>query len=359
MNYKHRLKKLQERLQPLGCDALIIDDPINLYYMTGLELSLGRLVVYADGALLMVDGRYFEACKKHSPFPVELTDTAPFKKRAQSAPFNNFKKVGFDSERTPYNGYEKLKSELPNATLIPVEAPLQPLRNIKDAEEIDLLKDAANLGSEGYDFVLALLEPGITEIALATELEIFWKRKGSKGLAFDPIIAFGPNSAMPHYRPNTTKLKQGDTVLIDIGVNLKHYHSDMTRTTFFGTPDPRVAKIYTIVKEAQEKALSLCEPGTPLGEIDAISRSHIDAAGYGQYYTHGLGHGVGLEIHEFPSIRKTIAATPHPHSNIPLEPGMVITIEPGIYLPGFGGVRIEDTILITHKGHENLTNRPK
>jgi len=199
-----------------------------------------------------------------------------------------------------------------------------------------------------------MLKEGISENELAIELEIFWKRRGSKAIAFDPIIAFGSNSSMPHYRVGQRKLNTGEAVLIDIGVNLNHYHSDMTRVVFFGDPDPKIASIYEIVLKAQELALENCRPGTPIAELDASARTYIEQKGYGENFTHSLGHGVGLEIHELPLIRSQ-----SPGADTQLEEGMVVTIEPGIYLPGIGGVRIEDTVAITRDGYENLTNRSK
>lgn len=361
MLYEARIKKLQESLPSLGCDALIIEDPTNLYYLTGMSLSTGSLIVYGKGALLFVDGRYLEVCKKHSPVPVLLTENPPFKTQLTLSPLNEIKKLGFDTEKTTYKNYLQLKGWIEKGSsikMIPLDAPVQPLRAVKDEEEIKLLKNAGTLGSEGFDFVCTLLKEGISEIEIATELEIFWKRKGGKAMAFDPIIAFGPNSSMPHYRCGPTPLKSGDVVLIDIGVNLNNYHSDMTRMAYFGTPDPRIEAIHAIVQQAQRAALDICVPGTTLGALDAAARDLIEAAGYGQYFTHSLGHGVGLDIHEYPTIRKSKPAGSNPLSQVPLVPGMVITIEPGIYLPGIGGVRIEDTVVITQKGYDNFTNRP-
>ena len=199
-------------------------------------------------------------------------------------------------------------------------------------------------------YVLSLLKEEISEAELALELEFFWKKRGAKKLAFDPIIAFGANSSMPHYRAGLAKLQSHTSILIDIGVVLSHYHSDMTRVVHFGTPTSVIEKIYSIVEEAKARALALCCPGTLVGELDRAARDWIASQGYGERFTHSLGHGVGLDIHEPPTIRDSGL-----YRTLPLQPGMVITIEPGIYLPGIGGVRLEDTVLITENGHENLT----
>ncbi|MEI8124211.1 MAG: Xaa-Pro peptidase family protein [Parachlamydiaceae bacterium] len=338
--YHSRLKQLQKVLD----DALIVSDKTDLFYLTGLDLSAGGLIVHRGGAELCVDGRYIETCRKHSPFPVHLTDTL---KMVTELPI---KTLAFDSTTTSYQNYEKLQKC--GIELVPLDSPLKFQRAIKDKNEISLLKEAGALGSSGFDFLCSLFRERISEKECAVELEIFWKRKGSHSLAFDPIIAFGTNSSMPHYRAGDAMLKRGDTILIDIGVNLNNYNSDMTRMAFYGEPDPRLLEIHSIVQKAQHAALKLCRPGTLIGELDAAARDLIVAHGYGAQFTHSLGHGIGLNVHEYPTIRNV-----EPYRQIALTPGMAITIEPGIYLPDIGGVRIEDTVVITDKGCENLTNR--
>jgi Xaa-Pro aminopeptidase len=357
-HYLQRISKLQHSLDEMKCDALLIEDPINLYYLVGIELSAGKILIHKKEAHLIVDSRYIEACRKKSPIPVILSTNDIIQELLTSKEFSFIQKLGFNSDKTTYKGFIDLRTTLvkigKTIDLVPVSAPVEKLRLIKDEEEIKTLEDAAKLGSEGFDYVCSLLKEGITEAEIAIELEIFWKRRGSKGLGFDPIIAFGPNSSMPHYRVGNVKLKKGVPVLIDIGVNWKHYHSDMTRVVFFGTPDPQIEKIYDVVKTAQQMALDLCKPNVSIGKLDEAARGYITSRGYGERFTHNLGHGVGLEIHEAPTLRNI-----SPHSEVVLKPGMVITIEPGIYLTDIGGVRIEDTVVITESGHENLTKRSK
>ena len=358
MTYHSRLHLLQHTIQESLCDAILIDDKTDLYYLTGLELSAGTLLVHAKGAELFVDGRYLEMCQKHSPFPVTLIDPASLPTQLMKPDYAHIRRLAFDSSKTTYKQHDKFSNALQavaknkSLTLIPLDEPLKLQRTIKDAHEIQALRDAAILGSQGFDFVCTLMREGITEQECALELEIFWKRHGSKGLAFDPIIAFGPNCSMPHYRAGHAKLKLGDCILIDIGVIFKHYHSDMTRMAFYGKPDTRLLAVHAIVQKAQEAALNLCRPGTSLGALDAAARDLIASHGYGPQFSHSLGHGVGLDIHEYPTIKNA-----PPFNTAILVPGMVITIEPGIYLPGIGGVRIENTIVITPDGFEDLTNR--
>jgi Xaa-Pro aminopeptidase len=362
VDYQNRLQKLQKLIAEKNIDLLFIDDPINLYYLTGLTLSLGKLCIPSMGdARLFVDGRYYGQCKQTSPFPLSLKIDNALESYLSSPHFDSFNVFGFDSSRTTYQDYLllqqlidslKTNSARQSLALVPIADPLQKLRSIKDPEEIQLLRTAAALGSQGFDYVCSLLKEGMTEKEVAIELEIFWKRRGGERLAFDSIIAFGANSSMPHYRAGHAKLEKGQTVLIDIGIRCQNYFSDMTRTLFFGNPHPKIAEIYGIVKTAQEKALSLCRPGTLIRDLDKAARDFIADKGYGPAFSHGLGHGIGLEVHEYPSLKNII-----PFDQIPLEKGMAITIEPGIYLDGIGGVRIENTIVITENGYEDLTLR--
>lgn len=337
-----RIKKVQECLEKWGVDLLIVDNPIDLYYLTGQNVSTGRLVIFEAAATLYVDGRYYESCKESLAMPVALLT------KEHPLPSFEGKRIGFDAGFTSYENYEKLSAL--KGERVPLSHPLQSIREVKEREEIAYLRQAAELGSQGFDFVVSSLAEGVAEEELAVELELFWRKAGGEKLAFDPHIAFGANSAYPHYHAGKKRLKQGDLVLIDIGVVLNHYHSDMTRVVFFSEPDPELLNIYRVVHEAQLKALELCKPDTPLAELDRAARGLIEEEGYGAFFLHSLGHGVGLEIHESPTIRKDSSGV--------LKEGMVITIEPGIYLPGKGGVRLEDTVVITQEGFENLTNRP-
>ena len=330
-----RIKKVQFLIKEAKLDGLIVDDPIDLFYLTGLKLSLGRLLVTVDGATLFVDGRYLESAGKKSSCEVRLLST-----------FESKGKIGFDALTTTYKSALELRKNI--SELEPLEGVVRKIREVKEREEIELLRAAAALGSEGYDQVLEWLEEGVCEDEIAIELEIFWLRNGGEKVSFEPIIAFGENSSQPHYRAGKRKLKRGDTVLIDIGVMREGYASDMTRVVFFGPPKSEMKEIYNVVREAHQCAMAECRPGVSMSHVDKMAREVIVSRGYGAYFPHGLGHGVGLEVHEWPSFK----------SEAILEEGMVFTIEPGIYLPGVGGVRLEDTVVITASGVESLTNRP-
>lgn len=354
MNYSQRINIAQKNLQNNACDALLIEEPTNLFYLTGQVLSTGTLLILERGSYLIVDNRYFESCQKKAPCNVLQAEKISLWDLLNSQELTSVHALSFDAENTSFKRYEELQKKIGSKVkLVPLDNPIKDQRMIKDEEEVNILREAAALGSQGFDFICSLLREGIRENEIALELEIFWKRRGSKSLAFDPIIAFGPNSSMPHYRAGHASLHKGMPVLIDIGVNFQHYHSDMTRVVYFGEPDPQIRLIYEIVEKAQKAALELCFPGTSIGKLDETARNLIKSKGFGDFFNHSLGHGVGLEIHEAPALRNK-----SPCKDRLLKPGMVITIEPGIYLPGLGGVRIEDTILITEDGHENLTKRP-
>ncbi|MEX1012338.1 MAG: Xaa-Pro peptidase family protein [Waddliaceae bacterium] len=346
-----RIDHLKNLLSEYKCDAIIVTHPIDLYYLTKQNISAGTLIVTTESAHLFVDGRYFEKCKESLGFKVIEARANNWTKELKELP--QIKSIGFDANTTSYSNYLDLKEKL-NAKLIPVKGIGQNLRLIKDSEEIEKLKKAATLCREGYHHICNLLQEGVTEKELSTALEIFWKQKADAKLAFEPIIAFGTNSSMPHYTPGNVPLKKGDTVLIDIGVELENYCSDMTRTLFFHSANKEIRHIYSIVKQANEAAIQLCTPGTLIKSLDEAARSLIETAGFGKQFLHSLGHGLGLEVHELPFLSPTST-----FGNQTLKPGMVITIEPGIYIPGVGGVRIEDTLVITASGHENLTNLSK
>lgn len=346
----NRIKSLQKRLAASDLDACLIESSVDLLYFTGLQLSAGKLLVHKAAALLLVDGRYFQVAKEKAEMPV-APDTA-----GEVAAFcqkNRVKCLGFDAGHTTYDQFLGLKQSLKKggvqAKLEPSSAFFKLCRLIKSPDEIALMKKSAKLAWKGFLFLQSLLKTGITEKEMARSFEIFCLEQGADKLGFDPIIAFGKASAMPHYRPGNARLKEGDLVLIDIGVVLNHYHSDMTRVLFYKKEDPYLAKLYAITKKAQANALKLCRPGVKLKELDLAARSVMAKEKVEELFVHNLGHGIGLQCHEFPRI-----SSKGEDRECVLEEGMAITIEPGLYVPGKGGVRYEDTVIITKTGHTNF-----
>jgi Xaa-Pro dipeptidase len=228
---------------------------------------------------------------------------------------------------------------------------VQELRLIKDEQEISILKEAAELADYGVEIGIKALKEGITELEVVAQIEYELKKQGVTAMSFGTMVLFGENSALPHGKPGTRRLKPGDLVLFDLGVVVKGYCSDITRTVAFRQVSDQQKEIYEVVKEAQAKALSLCRPNVPISQLDQTARDWIRQAGYGEYFLHRLGHGLGISVHEFPSL--------HERNDQPLFPGMVFTVEPGIYLPKVGGVRIEDDVVITDNGADLLTKFTK
>ncbi len=336
--FSERIARFQAFLKKEKVEGCVIDNPIDLFYLTGLSLSLGRLVVVAKGATLFVDGRYFQMCQQSSPVKVEKSSQEGLKKFLKG-----IKTLGFDSAYTSVDNCDHLQKLFPKK-LKKIRGPLKTIRAIKDADEISALKKSADLLWKGFLYIRKILKEGITEEAVSKKFEVYCLNNGAAGVAFEPIIAFGEGSALPHHRAGTRCLKKGDIVLVDIGVIVDKYHSDMTRTFYYGKKNPQLVAMEKVVKRAHKAALKLCRPGTKVKNLDLAARQEMKKSGMEDLFVHSLGHGVGLEIHEFPRIRKE-----GDDQDVVLEAGMVITIEPGLYLPGVGGIRHEDTIVITPK----------
>lgn len=326
--------RMEKTLKLLGgVDGLLVTNPIDLFYLTGCRLSAGLLLLGSE-TRLFVDGRYFDYCKEKSGIAVSLPDDL--------RSFIGSVKIGFEKDLTSFSLYEEWK----DFDLVPLNPVVRLVRQIKEPEEVEALGRAAALANQGYRHLLPLLREGVTEAELSGRLQSFWFANGGEGASFEPIIAFGENSAFPHHRPSKRRLKRGDLVLFDMGVQFEDYQSDMTRIRFFGDADPEIEKIANIVKGAQEKAFAICRAGITAEELDGVARDHIESFGY--ELVHSLGHGVGLEVHEPPRLKKGGGL---------LEENMIITIEPGIYIPGLGGVRLEETVRVTADGYELITIR--
>jgi len=346
---KKRLQELGNKMHAQGCETCLIQNPLDLLYLTGLPLSAGKLCVHAKETLLFVDGRYLQIAQEKAPMKVCLDEKEAVLTFLHA---HKCKSVWFDGQHTSYEAFLRWKQTVKDIDFVSKSSFFKTLRVIKDDQEIHKMKKSAQLLWQGFQHIRAQLKGGITEKELSKRFEIFCLEQGGEGLAFEPIIAFGPNSAMPHYRSKDVPLKAGDIVLIDIGVIVDQYHSDMTRVLFFQTPDPDLEKYYQINKAAHDAALTACRPGIPIGMLDRAARDVMAAHQVEHLFVHSLGHGIGLETHEFPRIKWD-----GEDKDVLIEPGMVFTVEPGLYVPGKGGVRYEDTILITETGYENFYPR--
>lgn len=344
-----RLRKLFSLFPERKIDALFVSSWPNVTYLSGFKGTESWIFVSPKGLYFITDSRYYEqAVQEAKGFKVLLRDKRSVSEIvSELAKKDRIKRVGFESPIVTYSFYTGLAKNIGSAALVPVADLVESLRLIKDKEEIRLIQKSADIAVKGYHYVRQTARPGMTEREIQGRLEYYTKSIGSERPAFDIIVAAGPRASMPHCQSNETKVKNNDLVLLDMGVVYEGYHSDLTRPIFLGKMSPLHKKIYDIVWEAQRAGIAKAGPGVPASEVDAASRAVIEGYGYGDFFGHGTGHGVGLEIHEAPSVSgrsKTI-----------LEPGMVITVEPGVYLPGKIGIRIEDMILITEKGRVVMT----
>lgn len=347
-----RLRKLRTSIAEKGLDALLLSQPENLRYLSGFTGSSGWLLISEQNAILATDFRYVEQAKGESPdFEIiqtkqELRDWLP-----GSVSDLGWHKLGFEANFISYDSYHKLneaiKTKQVNLELVPTTGIVEQLRSIKEPEELGFITKAVELADIAFEQAKALIRPGITEKEAAWEIEKFLRQEGSEGMPFEIIVASGPNSALPHARPTEKIIRSGEPVLIDIGARINGYCSDFSRTLFLGKADKTFREIYNIVLKAQATAMEGIESGMDASQADRLARSVVEQAGYGDAFGHGLGHGVGLAMHEFPTLG--------PSSSDSLADGMVFTIEPGIYLAGQGGVRIEDMVVLENGKAKVLT----
>ena len=328
---------------------ILITSKANVYYFTGLDSSNACLVLYKDYAVLVTDFRYKEAAKKTG---YNLAIIGPGQ-TMEDVVLDILSSFG--SEIVAYEDYDLVAKKFlvyaEKFQMLPVDEKFLKVRAIKEQNEAEKMLMASNIAIEAYNKAFEKIEEGITERQVVALIDYNMKALGASDVSFETIVAFGKNSSMPHHKPSNAKLQKGDAVLIDMGAKYEGYCSDMTRTFFYGEPSDKQKEIYEIVLEAQQKALDAVKSGIKCSELDAVARNYIEEKGYGNCFGHGLGHGVGVEIHEAPRVAGS--------STDVLEAGMVITIEPGIYIENEFGVRIEDMVLVTADGCINLTNLNK
>jgi Xaa-Pro aminopeptidase len=336
-----RIRELAAQLREWGCASLLIEHPIDLFYLTGLTLSRGRLVVTPEETRLFVDGRYISYARERASVAVFL-----WKKDTN---ISLLSPAGFDSSWTTVASLEQLRKEMPHTQFIPKFRPLQKQRLIKTESEIALMRKAAAITWNGVQHIKTLFKEGVCERDLAIEFEYFVRKQGASGLSFAPIIAFGEQSAYPHHRSSEQRLENNQIILVDVGAVYEGYCGDMTRVFFFGQPDVQLQKMYELVQKAAQAAAASVRLGVPLGLLDRTARNVLAKEGKEELFTHNLGHGIGLECHEYPSLRFD-----GEDRDVSLAENMVFTIEPGLYQPGLGGVRYENTGVVTKDGFESF-----
>ena len=334
-------------LRRMKLDAVLFWSLENIRFLCGFTGSDGALIYGGEERVFLSDSRYEEQAK------IEVR-TAAFQKYrrkvegvAQRLRAMGVKRLGFEAPALSWESHQKLKGLLPRVALVPLSGPIADLRARKEPEEIEKIRRAIQIASDSFLDILPRVKPGVSEKTLGDSLEIRMRRRGGEASSFPAIVASGPRGALPHGKPSEKKLDKKDIVVIDFGERYQGYHSDETKTLVLGRPDPSQKKIYDLVRRAQESAIRAVRPGASVRRIDAAARDVISRAGYGKFFGHGTGHGIGLAVHEPPTIS--------PRGSGVVKEGMVFSIEPGIYLPGWGGVRLEDLVLVTDRGGEVLS----
>ncbi|KGG81437.1 Xaa-Pro dipeptidase [Caloranaerobacter azorensis H53214] len=347
-----RIEQLKKYMKEADLDSVIIFKPENRRYISGFTGTSGYVIITDEEYYMATDFRYLEQvsvqCKGFKI--IELNSVHTIFDVLNEL---KIKRLGIEDNFTTLQFVKNLEEKCSHIDIVPLKGVLEKIRMIKDKEEIELIRRAAEITDKAFNHILDFIKVGVKEVDIALELEYFMKKLGAEGPSFKFIIASGKRSAMPHGVASDKVVEEGDFVTIDMGCIYKGYCSDMTRTIVVGKANEEQKKIYNIVLEAQEKSLKAIRPDIKGCEVDKIARDIIAGYGYGEYFGHGLGHGVGLEIHENPRLAQSEMG------KIALKPGMIVTDEPGIYIPNFGGVRIEDLILVTEDGYEVLSKTTK
>ncbi|WP_276351979.1 M24 family metallopeptidase [Cohnella caldifontis] len=347
-----RAKRLREKIAEAGGQAIVVASEVNRRYLTGFTGTHGVVLLSPDKAALLTDFRYrLQAGEQAKGFEIiehgrDLNATI-----AETLGAWGVTKLLFEDRHVTVAEQALWAKAFAPAQLQPAGGIIEGLRMVKDAGELAVMQEAADLADRTFRHILGFIKPGVSEIEIAAEMEYFMRKNGATGPSFNTIVASGERSAMPHGVASEKKVGRDEFVTLDFGAYYKGYCSDLTRTVFVGTPTDKHREIYSIVKEAQQYALDHLKPGMTGREGDALTRDIITRYGYGDHFGHGTGHGLGMEIHEEPRLSLTCDTV--------LAPGMMVTVEPGIYVPGFGGVRIEDDVILTDNGIQILTRSPK
>ncbi len=347
--FSKRRRAVIRELERRALDCLLVTRPANWYYLTGFTGESGALVVGRGGTTLITDGRFTGQAKEESPdIRVELQTGALYGAVGEWLKQRGMRRVGYDPEQWTVAEWKTLrKASGVNCREIEASGIVEALRTRKDALELAVMRKAAILAGEVLEQVLTLVRPGVRETEIGAEIDYQMRKRGAAGAAFSTIVASGPRAALPHARPTSKRLKKNELVVLDLGAILGHYCSDITRTVYVGRAPQRIRDWYRAVVEANQAATAAVKPGIPCGEVDTAARDVLKKHRLDSYFIHSTGHGVGLEVHEAPRIAKG--------QSIRLEAGNVITIEPGIYVQGSGGIRIEDDVAVGSEGREVLT----
>ncbi|WKA52585.1 aminopeptidase P family protein [Planococcus liqunii] len=346
-----KLQKLRKEMEQQQIEALLITSQYNLRYITEFTGTAGLALVTQHKAYFITDFRYTEqAGEQVKEFDVVQAKTNLLEEAAELVKNLAVKSLAFEKDYVTYAAFLDYEAKI-EAELQPVSGLIEKIRMIKTSEEVNILKAAAKIADDAFEHICKFIKVGQTELEISNELEFFMRKQGATSSSFDTIVASGLRSALPHGVATEKKIESGDFITLDYGALYNGYISDITRTVAVGEPSDKLKEIYQVVLDAQVLGVEKIGPGMTGIEADAIARDYIKSKGYGEAFGHSTGHGIGLEVHEAPGLSFK--------SQTVLEPGMAVTVEPGIYLPGIGGVRIEDDILITESGNERLTHSTK
>jgi Xaa-Pro aminopeptidase len=348
---EQRVQALREKMAEQGISALLISNPYNRRYISGFTGTAGYVVVTETEKLFFTDFRYIEQAGEQAPhFRIIKHEQKPILSIKAELERLKINRLGIEQNHIVHSQFLSFAEDLSPLELVGVEGLVEGLRLYKDDNEIKIMYEAAKIADSAYEHILSFVRPGLTEREVAIELEFFMRKQGAKQSSFDIIVASGYRSALPHGVASDKVIGSGEFVTLDFGALYQGYCSDLTRTFIVGPATDRHREIYQIVLDAQLNGLNL-RKGMTGKEADALTRDLISKHGYGDQFGHSTGHGLGMEVHEAPSLA--------PRSETVLQPGMVVTVEPGIYIPGFGGVRIEDDVVIREEGIEILTRSSK
>lgn len=347
-----RIGKLRKKMKEDKIDGLLVTSNFNRRYISGFTGTSGVALITETKAVLITDFRYVDqATEQAVNYLIIKHESSLIEEIANQINVLGIEKLGFEKTDVSYAQYEDYKTHFTSTTLVPISDMIENLRLIKADHEIKILKDAAKIADSAFEHIITYIKPGLTELDVSNELEFFMRKQGAISSSFDIIVASGIRSALPHGVATKKVIKNGELVTLDFGAFYKGYCSDITRTVAVGKPSSELEKIYYTVLEAQARGMNGIKPGMTGKQADALTRDYITEQGYGDYFGHSTGHGLGMEVHEGPGLSMKSATI--------LEPGMVVTVEPGIYISGVGGTRIEDDTLITETGNETLTYATK
>jgi Xaa-Pro aminopeptidase len=348
-----RVERLRTKMADLGLDGMLITDPLNRRYLSGFSGTAGWLLVTGQKTMLAVDFRYYERAEREAPAWEQFRVTGTYPDGLIGMVDQvGVHRLGVEGDHLTVTAYEELRAKLPEIDLVPVENAALQLRERKDEGEVASIRAAIACADQAFAHLCQVIRPGMTEKEVAWELESHMRQHGATSTSFEIIVGSGPNGAMPHATAGDRRIEEGEPIVMDFGARVDGYCSDITRTVCLGQPDKEYEAVWQLVLQAQRAVEEALQPGMTGKDADAIARRVFAEAGYQDEFGHGLGHGVGLAIHEAPRLS--------PRSDeVTLEPGMVFTVEPGLYLTGWGGVRIEDIVALGETGAEVLTQAPK